>query len=410
MERRNDFSMRYDVAIVGAGPAGSTAAKILSEKGIRTLLLEKTTFPRDKPCGGGLQMQILRRFKYIQDHDLVDSYSSAIQLHSSSMKHHITFHNNRPLQAMVRRKTFDQGLATIATQSGAVLNCGDAVKTITNENDHIRIALSNGTAIESKMVIGADGTWSTIAQNVGMKQDCSHIGVCAYNEYQMSQHTIHRLYGDQRQVHIYLRPHGLAGYGWVFPKKEHVNIGVVEFRHAINPVTEKKNLQTQYACYLQMLKQQKILPKNLAKATPIGGVFPTCPMRTFTADRVLLCGDAAGLVNPMTGEGIYYAMYSGELAAKTAIKALENNTTDARSLREYHRRWNHEFHLDFSLLSRLSKRWARNIDNIIMFASKDKKLIDLICHAIPNPGGIQKERLRILRRFILTYCKGRLQQ
>jgi geranylgeranyl reductase family protein len=400
--------MQYDVAIVGAGPSGSTAAKFLAEKGMRILLLEKTVFPRDKPCGGGLQMRVLHRFKYLEENNLIDSYSSSIQIHSASMKNHIDFQNNKPLQAMVLRKTFDEGLANLGARSGAILQCGKTVQNLTNDKEKIRIFLSDGTTVESRLVIGADGIWSTVAKKIGMKQECRHIGVCVYNEYPMSHKTLNHLYGDQRKVHIHLQPHGLAGYGWVFPKEEHVNIGVVEFRQAIDQTIEKKNLQKSYAQYLHTLKKQKLIPKNLTTRIIHGGAFPTCTAKRLTADRVLLCGDAGGLVNPATGEGIYYAMCSGEIAAKIAIKALENNETDARSLRQYHIQWKHEFHLDFFLLYRMSKRWGVNVDNLVELVSNDQKLVDIACNAIPSSGGVQKEKWKIVRRLILTYCKDRL--
>ncbi|KYK20386.1 hypothetical protein AYK25_08955 [Thermoplasmatales archaeon SM1-50] len=402
--------MHYDIAIVGAGPAGSTAAKFLSEGGMATLLLEKAAFPRDKPCGGGLQMRILHRFKYLKEYNLIDSYSSAIQLHSPSMKHHIHFQNDTPLQAMVLRKTFDENLVKLATRCGVTLKCGSKVQNITFKKENIQIFLSDGTSEESRMVIGADGAWSTIAKKIGMKLDCSHIGVCIYTEYPMSKKTIHQLYGHQHQVHIHLQPNGLAGYGWVFPKKEHVNIGITEFRQAINPALEKKNLQKHFESYLQILKKHDLMPKHLAKITTHGGAFPTRPVKSLVADRVLLCGDAGGLANPMTGEGIYYAMCSGEIAAKTAIKALENDKTDAYYLKRYQREWNREFNLDFILHSRLSKRWGKNLENLIELASNDKKLIDIICNAIPNPKGIQKEKWKIISRFIVAYCTNRLRK
>ncbi len=402
--------MQYDVAIVGAGPAGSTAAKFLSEKGIRTLLLEKATFPRDKPCGGGLQMRVIHRFKYLQENNLIDSYSYALHLYTSSMKHHLDFQHTTPLQAMVRRKTFDEGLVNLAIRSGAILENGKNIQNITPEKEAIHLTLSDGATIQSQMVIGADGTWSIIAKKIGMRQDCHHIGVCAYNEYPLSQDTIRHFYGEEHAVHIHLQPRGLAGYGWVFPKKEHVNVGIVEFRQALNSSMEKKNLQTHFQYYLEFLKQQTLLPQDLPALDPFGGAFPTCPVKSLTADRVLLCGDAGGLTNPMTGEGIYYAMCSGELAAKTALRALGDNKTDARSLREYQRQWNHEFRMDYTLLSRLSKRWGSNIDNIIKVVSRDKKLCDIICDAIPKPKGIQAEKWKILRRLIIAYCTNKLRQ
>ncbi len=402
--------MRYDIAIVGAGPAGSTAAKILSEKGIHTILLDKASFPREKPCGGGLQMRVLHRFKYLEEHNLIDSYSTVFQIHTSSLTHHIDFHHSKPLQAMVLRKTFDEGLVTIAQRNGAVLQSGKTVQDLTIDNDAIQLILSDGTTIESSLAIAADGIWSTIAKKIGMKQGCDHIGVCVFAEYPMKEQTLQRLYGEERGVHIHLKPNGLAGYGWVFPKKEHVNIGVVEFRQAINPSLEKQNLQTSFANYLQSLKKQNLLPTPLPKANTHGGAFPTCQMRRLTTDRIMLCGDAGGLTNPMTGEGIFYAMCSGEIAAHTAIKALENNTVDASSLRRYQRTWNQEFQRDFSLMHRLSKRWGTNIDHFVEAASGDKKLIDIICEAIPKPAGIQQDKWKILPRFLYAYCKNAMKR
>jgi geranylgeranyl reductase family protein len=400
--------MLYDVAIVGAGPAGATAAKILSEKGARCLLLDKTSFPRDKPCGGGLQMRILHRFQYLEKHDLIDSYSTTFQIHTSTLTNHVIFEQTKPLQAMVMRKTFDKGLVNLAVQNGVMLQCGNSVQDMINNKNSVRLFLSDGSTVETRLVIGADGTWSTIAKKIGMRQKCDHIGVCVYAEYPMKQQTIQRLYGEEHGVHIHLRPNGVAGYGWVFPKKEHVNIGVVEFRQAIHPSEEKRNLQTSFRYYLQSLKKQKLLPTQLSKIATHGGVFPTCPLKQLTADRVMLCGDAGGLTNPMTGEGIFYAMCSGEMAANTAMHALENDAVDASSLKQYQHRWNHEFHGDFSLMGRLSKRWGKNVDRFIEIACSDAKLVNIISKAIPKPGGVQKDKWRILPRFLFAYCKNRL--
>jgi geranylgeranyl reductase family protein len=400
--------MQYDVAIVGAGPAGATAAKFLAEQGIRTIVIDKAWFPRDKPCGGGLQLRILLRFKYIQEHDLIDSYSSELHIHTASMNHHLDFSSSQHLQAMVRRTVFDEGLVKIATRCGAVLQEGRAAQAITKEKENIRIVLTDGTTVDTRLVIGADGIWSTIAKNIGMKTDCTRIGVCVFHEYSLDSRTMTRLYGDQRAVHLHLQPCGLAGYGWVFPKKEHVNIGIAEFRQAINPSSGKKNLHALYRRYLQILKHQHLIPTNLPTTSVRGGVFPTCPMKQLNVDRVLLCGDAGGLVNPMTGEGIFYAMSSGEMAAKVAIQALENDATDARSLRQYQRGWNREFHTNFALLSRISKHWAGNLEGIIEVASKDEKLLNIACAAIPSPGGIHQEKWKLARRLLITYCKHRL--
>ena len=112
--------MKYDVVVVGAGPAGATAAKVLAEKGINVLLLDKQIFPRDKPCGGGLPARILKRYPYIKKNDLIDSYSFQACVHSSSLKYKIDVLKSEPIFAMVLRNTFDAGLVRLASQSGAV--------------------------------------------------------------------------------------------------------------------------------------------------------------------------------------------------------------------------------------------------------------------------------------------------
>jgi flavin-dependent dehydrogenase len=101
-------------------------------------------------------------------------------------------------------------------------------------------------------------------------------------------------------------------------------------------------------------------------------------------------------------------MSSGEIAAKIAIKAVEHDTMDAHALRHYQRRWNQEFRLNLSLLSRVSKYWGRNLDYVVKFVSNDKKLLDSICKAIPSPAGIHKEKWSLARRFLVAYCKDRL--
>lgn len=400
--------MQYDVVIVGAGPAGATAAKFLSEKGIRTLLLDKAVFPREKSCGGGLPIRVLKRFKYLEENNLIDSYSYGMHVYSTTLEHHIEILKNEPLIAMVLRKSFDQGLVNLATRAGAELRCGNAVQHVQIEADKAQLLLEDGCRVDSQVVIGADGIWSTTAKTIGVQHDCTNIGVCVYKEYPMKQETLDRLYSKQRFAYIHLQPHGLAGYGWVFPKKEHVNIGVVEFRQAIDPSKEKKNLKENFKGYLGILKDQKLVQKNLSAQEARGGAFPTYAVDTLATDRVMLCGDAGGLVNPADGEGMYFAMCSGEIAANVAVKALENNATDASTLGLYQKQWKKEFQKNLSLFYLLSKRWRGNIENTVKLISKDPHLVDVVYAALTNEGGVQKEKWRIARRFAISYCKDRL--
>ncbi len=106
--------MKYDVVVIGAGPAGSTAAKCLAENGIKVLLLDKSEFPRDKPCGGGLPTRVLKRFQYIEP--LIDSISFGSSTYSSSHRYRFDLIREKPLLLNVIRKDFDYGLVNLQVQ------------------------------------------------------------------------------------------------------------------------------------------------------------------------------------------------------------------------------------------------------------------------------------------------------
>ena len=400
--------MKYDVVVVGAGPAGSTAAKVLVEEGISVLLLDKQVFPRDKPCGGGLPPRILKRYPYIKENDLIDSYSFRTCVHSSSLKYKIDVAKNEPIFAMVLRNTFDIGLVHLATQSGAMFLEGKAVVHIKTNTDYVRVTLNDGTMIDALYVIAADGMWSTVAKQLGGTQEIQNIGMCVLEEYPVSKNIMDQFFSAQRCVHIHLNIFGIAGYGWVFPKKEHVNIGLCEFRHAITSKYQKKNLRMLYVQYMNLLKDNKIIPETLQVGVVKGGVFPTMPMERTYGARTMLCGDAGGLTNPLTGDGIYYAMVSGEIASKVIISALKNGFSNKHTLSVYQRGWMNDFGKDHKRLFILSKRWRVDVENLVRLFEKDQKFIGLILSVVMEPLSIKKIRWKVARHVLSTYIKDRL--
>jgi geranylgeranyl reductase family protein len=400
--------MNYDIVVVGAGPAGSTAAKNLAENKIKVLLLDKETFPRAKPCGGGLPARTLKRFPYIEKNNLIDSYSSSLHLHTSSLKYTVDIVKNETLVAMVLREKFDTGLVDLATESGAVFLGGKTVVGIEPKKEQIQVMLDDGTTIDASYVIAADGMWSSMTKHLYGPQDIQNIGICVVEEYPVSKQIMDQFFGVQRSVHIHMNVFGMAGYGWVFPKKEHVNIGLAEFRQARNPTTGKKNLRTLYSQYLDLLKEQKIIPKHLQSTSLQGDVFPTIPIKRTYAPRTLICGDAGGLTNPLTGEGIYYAMVSGEIASKTLLQAMKNDDGDDRIMSMYQREWMDDFGDDHKRFYRISKGWRINTENFLRIASKDTKIVDIALTAILEPARIKKIRWKIMARFFYLYTKDRL--
>jgi flavin-dependent dehydrogenase len=143
---------------------------------------------------------------------------------------------------------------------------------------------------------------------------------------------------DHSSVHILFGLSGL-GYGWVFPKCDYVNLGVAGLRSK----RQDGNLKTVYEKFIHTLKTQGKLPAAYETTTIRGGIIPLTGVIPKTqTDRILLCGDAAGFVNGLTGEGIYYAMVSGDLAAKTLITAFQQNDFSETMLSQYQMAWQEE--------------------------------------------------------------------
>jgi len=392
--------MKYDVVVVGAGPAGSTAAKFLSEKGIRVLLVDKSKFPRDKSCGGGIPVRVLKEYKYIREKDLIESFSYGGYIYSPSLKYRAEIQKNEPFIAMILRKKFDHGLVKLAIDSGATFVDGTAVDDIKVFDDKVKTLLNNRTDVESRMVVGADGVWSVVAKKSGLHQNRKNIGISLFQEYRMDVETLDHYFTEKRLFHVHFNVQEIDGYGWVFPKKEHVNIGVVEMRRQADQSEGKTHLKEIYNNYMQTLKKDGILPDSLTIGKIRGAALPTCPVEKTYADRVLLCGDAAGLVHPFNGEGIEYAMSSGKIAADVIAKALEVGDTSAKFLSKYEKLWKNDFGKTIKLFLRTSKRWGGKTEKLVRLVSRDKKIAEMVLEIGMGNLTIQECKWIILKRLL----------
>ena len=400
--------MKYDVTVVGAGPAGSTTAKFLSEKGFKTLLIDKERFPRDKPCGGGLPLRVLQRFPYVVNERIIEAYSSGGTLFSPSLRHRIEIERETPILSTILRKKFDFELVNYAKDAGVVFEQGTLVSSIKISNDITRIVLHDSTTVESEIVVGADGVNSSIAKKTGLRKMGTEKGFCILQEFDVDEKTMDEYFTPSRHCYIHSRFKTVAGYGWVFPKKRQLNIGfgVIQVSKTME---KKKNLLECYHDYIVLLKEKDLIPQALKDVPIRGGALPTRPLEKTYGKRLLLVGDAAGFINPLSGEGIYYAMTSGQIAAEVIGEALEKNQMTEEFLARYQNRWKKDFGKDIRLILKVVKRGnVEHTEKLFTVADKDDKLTNLMMGVIVGELSVQQYKWKIMRRFFYSSLKYRL--
>lgn len=400
--------MIYDVIVVGAGPAGSTAAKCISEKGFNVLLLDKERFPRPKPCGGGVPISTLKRFPYLQDYDLIECYSYGGFIHSPSLKYSLKLDEEKPIGGTFSREKFDHGLTRIAVENGTHFIDGKTAIDVKISKDKAQVFLKDGSSFESKIIIGADGVSSIIAKKSGLGTFKKIINVCVFQEYNVGKKTVEKYSTEKRALHIHLMYDGIAGYAWLFPKKECFNIGIGEFLPLKKHSTRKKKLIDVYKSYFELLKQKKLIPKDLAIGRCKGGVVPSFPLKKTYSDRLLLCGDAAGFINPVSGGGIYFAMVSGELAAGVTTKALESDDFHGSFLSQYQTLWKEDFGKDLHTFAHFANIWLGQTERFIRVACKDERFTKIASDFLYGNLRIRDYRWKLIFYYIQDWLKNSL--
>jgi geranylgeranyl reductase family protein len=395
--------MKYDVVIVGAGPSGSTAAKNLAENGKKVLIIDKQKFPRDKSCGGGIPTRVMKQFPYIKA--FIDSISYGSYTHSSSLKYTLKFVTDKPFLVTVIRKDFDDGLVKLAVNAGATFLNSTAVKDVTIQKDKVALLLDDNKKIEAEIVLGCDGIRSIVAEKTDLCKKMDEICTCVVQEQRMDEQQLHKYFTDKKIVHLFIKTQGIAGYGWIFPKKKHINIGMGQFESAVDSSKPKTNLKESYEKYIKLLKEKKMLPLDFPIENVKGGLLPVFPLKKTYSERVLLCGDAAGFINSITGEGIYYAMASGEIAANVASESIDSDDMSCEFLSKYQELWYDKFGKDLKCLGRFNKMWGTDSEKIVRLLSKDQKFAKLIIGVTGGRVSISKYKTALITRYIYVLIK-----
>jgi geranylgeranyl reductase family protein len=395
--------MKYDVIVVGAGPAGSTAAKYLTEQGIPVVLIDKAEFPREKPCGGGLPTRVQKRFPYIKP--FIDSISYGSITYSSSFRYKLDLIREKPLLMKVLRKDFDHGLVNLAVKAGTTFLAGKTVVDVSINQNKASVLLDDGQTIEAQAVIGCDGTQSVVADKTNLSKELETLCIALVQEQPLTPKQLDTYFTKKRLVHLFIKAQGIAGYGWMFPKKNCVNIGIGEFQSAIPKSKSKTPLKETYEAFIANLKEKRLLPEDFPVENLKGAILPIFPLENTYGDRVILCGDAAGFINPITGEGIYYAMASGQIAANVIADGLKAKDLRKQFLSRYQILWNDDFGKDLKLLGRFNKQWGTDSERIVRLLTRDKKFAQLLIGVIGGQISFSKYKSALIMRFIYASLK-----
>ncbi|AWW32467.1 geranylgeranyl reductase [Echinicola strongylocentroti] len=293
----------FDVAIIGSGPAGASAAYQLAEQGVSTVLIEKELLPRYKTCGGGFVYRGRRRLPF-DISDVVEREFMQISLYFEDESMMLTTKRDVPVISMVMRDDFDNFIIKKAQEKGVVVKDGHKLTGITFGD--IPVLHTNQGDIKAKMIIAADGVLSPTAKIAGWKETRTLIPALEY-EVEVSPEDFERLSKEVR-FDVDTIPYG---YAWSFPKKNHLSLGVASARKV------RIDLKAHYRKYLDKLGIEKVISEKAH-----GFQIPVAPRTDgFYRNGVFLTGDAAGFADPITAEGISNALLSGEMVVEAIVKA-----------------------------------------------------------------------------------------
>jgi geranylgeranyl reductase family protein len=292
----------YDVLITGAGPAGSATAIHLARGGLRVLLVDRARFPRDKPCGGGVTGRALKQAPC----DITPVVERVVDTFELRLHHRSSFRRTspEPLILMTQRRRLDAFLAEQAAAAGADFRDDARVEEIRLGPKGITASVG-GNEVSARVLVGADGANGVVAKAAGLGEGVVR-GVAL--EGNVSWELLDRSRYETTAVVELGAPAG--GYGWLFPKGDHANLGVGGWAR------EGPSLREHLA---RLARAHGVDPDALGEVRghrlPMRKVGAATPAR----GNVLLVGDAAGLVDPLSGDGMYEAFTSARLAAEAIL-------------------------------------------------------------------------------------------
>ncbi len=347
----------YDVIVVGAGPAGSTAARELAAS-CRVLLLDRASFPRDKPCGGGVLISATTLLPFSLE-PVTERVVSGFHV---TYRRQVAFHHHfeEPLALMTQRTHLDAFLVDRAVEAGAEFRDACRVQDVELLPGSVAVTLANGDHLRTSAVIAADGANGPVRRSLGLPTlrravalEANLAGV-----------------GPSWRDSVGLDLGSIAGgYGWVFPKGDHCNIGVGGWP-MVGP-----GLRTELNAYATTEGFDPAALRGLR-----GHHLPLRDAGSISAlGRIAFVGDAAGLIDPLSGEGIGNAIRSGTIAAQEATRILADQALDFAA---YQRRIELELEPDLAASRQLQALFHRQPWPYVQMLRRSDRFWQAFCRIV----------------------------
>jgi geranylgeranyl reductase family protein len=347
----------YDIIIVGGGPSGASAGRRAGKLGLDTLLLEKEEFPRYKPCGGALSEHAISYLDFELPQDLIEWEVTGANIYFKDQL--MKTHKDYRISILVSRSEFDNLLLEKAKEAGIQVHMGERVLGCREMPDCIEVETDKGI-YEAKFAIVAEGAQGLVKTCVRPADSREEYGICVVTEIPAFESEIEERLGNALQLHF-----GVAGggYGWIFPHKTYYSVGI---GGNVTDLPHPKDSMLDFLRKNGFTGDYKLHGHKIPK----GGI-----KRKITGSRVLLSGDAAGFVDAFSGEGLAYAITSGQFAAEViaGICLCDGNLKD---LRKYESLCQAEFgiHLKYSLIfSRIMHSFP---DRTFKIFTSNKKMVN----------------------------------
>jgi geranylgeranyl reductase family protein len=308
----------YDVIVIGGGPSGASAARLAGKLGLKTLLLEKKVFPRYKPCGGALSEQAMSYLDFTIPQELIEKeiYGARVHFKGNAIER---FKDYR-IAVLVTRSKFDNYLLDKSIETGIDVHTGEKAIDFQDDNNSITVHTQKNK-YPAKFLIIAEGAHGRLKYRIRRRDNKTEYGICAVTDIPKSNEKIDLYIYNSIELFFGITR---MGYGWIFPHDGYYSVGIgglakyfKQPKIILDPFLKSNGYSGEYKIHHHLI--------------PVGGI-----RRRVFSKRVFLIGDAAGFIDSFYGEGLAYAIKSGQIAVNTIynILSVRSNLDQARTYME----------------------------------------------------------------------------